>query len=208
MVKNTSIPAQESHKKNIGVILLAAGASSRLGHPKQLLPYANQSLLEHSLQEAVASGAAPIILVLGAKADSIETQIEKGDACIVVNTKWQEGMASSIRFGVDTLLTVTPDPDGAVLMVCDQPYVSSALLEQLMETYQQTGKRIVASGYDNAAGPPVFFHRTLFPELLQLTGDVGAKKLLNKYPGEVEIVLFPEGNIDIDTEADYRNLEK
>ncbi len=202
------MPRQESNKKNIGVILLAAGKSSRLGHPKQLLFYADQTLLRHSLQIASASTAHPIVVVLGAHANTVKGEIDGVDIEIVVNDNWQEGMASSIQCGVKTLLKKSPSAEGAIVMVCDQPYVTSTLLNNLMITYQETGKPIVASGYENTFGPPVFFQKTLFPELLQLKGDVGAKRVITQHANEVEVVLFPGGNTDIDTEADHQNLLK
>ena len=91
-------------------------------------------------------------------------------------------------------------------MVCDQPHTSAILLNKLFDTYQQTNKEIVASGYENIIGTPVFFHKNLFPELLQLTGDKGARNLIRQYADKVEVVPFPEGKIDIDTEQDYRKL--
>lgn len=93
-------------------------------------------------------------------------------------------------------------------MVCDQPYVTSALLNNLMIVHQKTRKHIVACSYENTFGTPVFFHKTLFPELLQLKGDVGARGLIRQHPDEVGTVLFPEGKIDIDTNADYKNFQK
>src|SRR4030095_9390831 len=199
---------EKNNERSIGLILLAAGDSSRLGHPKQLLFYDNRTFLQHSLQVASASNAHPIVVVLGAYGDTIKREIESVDAHIVVNAEWQEGMASSIRYGVNALAQVNPSAEGVVLMLCDQPYITTALLNSLIATHQASGKPIVACGYENTFGPPVFFHRNLFAELLQLRGDVGAKGVISQHANEVEVVLFPEGNIDIDTEADYQKLSK
>ena len=198
---------EDPNNNNIAVILLAAGESKRLGQPKQLLMYGDVTLLDHSLHIAHGSNATSIIVVVGAEPHSVNPQVSDRTH-IANNVYWQEGMGSSIRFGVKKLSEVNPTAEGAILMVCDQPYVSSLLLNTLIATYQTTGKPIVASSYDDTFGPPVFFHKQFFPELLLLSGDVGAKGLVKEHAEEVEVVSFPEGNIDIDTVADYENLLK
>jgi len=198
----------DNYSTNIGAIILAAGESSRLGTPKQLLKYAGRSLLQHSADAATTSGAHPVVVVLGASADSIKKEIENNKVHVVVNTKWHEGMASSIRCGIKTLLELDPLAEGAIMVLCDQPHITPALLTSLMMTYRETGKLIVACHYRNTFGPPVFFHKTIFPGLLSLKGDVGAKGLISQHASEMELVSFPGGSIDIDTEADYQNLSK
>ena len=197
-----------NYSTNIGAIVLAAGESSRLGTPKQLLKYAGQSLLQHSAEAATASGAHPVVVVLGANADIIKKEIENNKIHVVVNTEWREGMASSIRYGIKTLLELNPLAEGIILVLCDQPHVTPALLTNLIMKYRETGKSIVASQYRNTFGPPVFFHKTMFSKLLLLKGDVGAKGIISQHTSEMEIISFPKGNIDIDTEADYQNLSK
>jgi len=201
------MPAERTDTNNIGIILLAAGASSRLGQPKQLLMFGDLTLMDHCIHVAHGSNADLIIVVVGAQPHSVSAQVSD-KTHIANNVYWQEGMASSIRFGIKTLLELAPSAEGAILMVCDQPYVTSLLLNTLIATYQTTGKSIVASGYDNTFGPPVFFHKRYFPELIQLSGDVGAKALIKEHADEVELVLFAKGNIDIDTVADYQKLLK
>ncbi len=187
---------------------MAAGASSRLGKPKQLLPYDGQSLLQHALQIAKASNAQSILIVLGARAELLKKEIGDNTAHVVVNAAWEEGMASSIRCGIRALIEMSPTVEGALLMVCDQPYVTAPLLNDLIATHQQTGKPIVTCSYENTFGPPTLFHKHLFPELLQLEGDVGARSVIRQHANEVEIVLFPKGSIDVDTGADYEKLTK
>lgn len=197
-----------ARKKNIGVIILAAGDSSRLGTPKQLLAYEGKTLLQHSLQVAVDSLAHPVIVVLGDHADDIKRETDLNSVHAVVNAGWQEGMASSIRLGIKTLLEIDPHTDGAVLMLCDQPFVTSALLNDLIAAHQNTGKAIVASSYSNTLGVPAFFHKSIFPELLQLKDDSGAKRIIQQHAKEVDAIAFSKGNVDIDTEADYQELSK
>ena len=199
---------EKTYRKNVGAILLAAGKSSRLGTPKQLLLYKGETLLQYILNSAIASNAHPVIVVLGAHADIIEQKINSNTVTVIVNDTWQEGMASSIRVGIKTLLQVNPSAEGAVLMVCDQPYITSSLLNDLIEAHQKTGKPIITCSYANTFGPPTLFHQSIFQELLQLKGDVGARNILRNHADKVEAILFPHGNEDIDTKADYEKLSK
>lgn len=198
--------AESTNQRNIAVILLAAGNSSRLGRPKQLLSYHDQTLLQHTLQAASDSVAHPIVVVLGAYSDAVEKVVDHGTAHVITNPDWQEGMASSVRRGLEALLEIDPLVEGAVMMVCDQPFVTAELLDNLIRRYLETGKAIVASSYGQTFGPPALFHKSLFPELLGLKGDVGAKGLIFKHPHDLESIPFPEGDIDVDTEADYQKF--
>ena len=198
---------EKQNRINIGLILLAAGGSTRMGQPKQLLMYGELTLLDHCIHTAHGSDADSIIVVVGAQPHSVNPDVSD-KTHIANNVYWQEGMASSIRFGIKKLQEINPSAEGAILMVCDQPYVTSLLLNTLIATYQTTGKRIVACSYENTFGPPAFFHKIFFPELLELKGDIGAKSVVQGHADEVEVVLFPEGNIDIDTVADYQKLLK
>lgn len=192
------------------IVLLAAGSSSRLGGPKQLLMYKEHTLLQHSIEIALASLANRVIVVLGANAGIIGTGINKEDdrlTCIT-NDQWQEGLASSIRCGLQYLLSQKPAPQNVLFMVCDQPYINTVLLNKLITLQRQTGHSIVASKYAKTAGIPAIFSRDLFPELLQLTGDKGARKLIEQQKEAVATVAFPLGTIDIDTMADYESLQK
>ena len=188
-------------------MILAAGASARLGKPKQLLQYNGKSLLQHVLSEAISSYASPVIVVLGANSDLISKEIDKTKVYIIENTDWEEGMASSVRIGLSTLSEIFPSGDAVIFMVCDQPYVSASLLNDLINTQVETGKLIVTCNYGDAIGPPALFHQSLFPELMQLKGDAGARKIIQQHSNEVATVLFTEGKIDIDTNDDYEALK-
>lgn len=191
-----------------GVILLAAGASSRLGRPKQLLSYKGKTLLQNSLEQAVASNAQPVVVVLGAEADALKNEISNYQIHVAINECWQEGMASSIRTGIKAITEISPSVKGVILAVCDQPFMTTALLNTLIEVHRNTGKGIVTCSYDNTFGPPVFFHHSLFADLLQLQGDVGARSIVRKHADNVEAIPFPEGTLDIDTERDYNAIEQ
>jgi molybdenum cofactor cytidylyltransferase len=152
------------------------------------------------------SEASPVVLVLGANAELLEKEVEDKKIHIAVNKDWSEGMASSVRCGIHTLMHIAPVVDSAIIMVCDQPFVTSSLLNQLIVTQRQTGKPIVTSKYETAIGPPALFYKTVFPELLQLKGDAGARKIIEQRRTDVATVLFDKGIIDIDTEDDYKAL--
>ena len=191
-----------------GIILLAAGQSARLGKPKQLLNYKGKTLLAHSLQIAIETQLQPIVTVLGANLDTLKQSIEPTNTNIVINQEWSEGMASSIRCGIEELLKIEPSIAGVIIMVCDQPYVTAKLLTDLVEKHEDSSKPIIASRYNNNIGTPALFDKTIFALLLSLKGDSGAKKIMKSNPDWVETVNFPFGEIDIDTSLDYELLMK
>ena len=127
---------------------------------------------------------------------------------VVENKEWKKGMASSLITGLKTLLQQRVAVDGVIFMVCDQPFVSAIVLNNLINTYKETGKPIVASNYGEAIGPPAFFHQSFFTELMQLKGDEGAKKIIQQHKEEVATILFPQGRIDIDRKEDYEKFLK
>jgi molybdenum cofactor cytidylyltransferase len=127
---------------------------------------------------------------------------------VVFNPEWEQGIAASIRCGLEALLNRTPTPDQVIFMVCDQPFVTAELLLELVNERQNTHKPIVASAYGGTLGIPALFEKSLFPQLLDLQGDTGAKHLIMEHPEKVAAVNFPEGNIDVDTEGEYEQLIK
>jgi molybdenum cofactor cytidylyltransferase len=189
-----------------GIIILAAGASARLGEPKQQLLYKGKTLLQHAVDAAVESMAQLVIVVLGANAEVIKNDITKHGVTVIHNKDWEEGMASSIRAGIKELQKSSPDIDDAILMLCDQPFVDAALLNSLMLNKHPTSKPIIACAYNNTVGPPALFDKTYFNALLSLNGQEGAKKLLMKYRDKVFTIRFDKGAIDIDTVEDYAKI--
>ncbi|MFY7839930.1 MAG: nucleotidyltransferase family protein [Lacibacter sp.] len=196
-----------NEQTHIVVIVLAAGASSRLGTPKQLLAYSGTTLLQHSIEAAQASDAETVLVVLGANANTIKHELKDTTANLVVNTDWKDGMASSIRCGLQTLVKLNSNIEAVILMVADQPFVTAALINSLMDVNRKEQHSIVASEYGTTFGTPVLFAKRFFPELIELTGDVGAKGLVKKYMNEAAFVSFPEGDVDIDTAEDYKKLK-
>lgn len=189
-----------------GIIILAAGASTRMGAPKQQLIYQGKTLLQRAIQTALNSGCTPVIVVLGAHAMIISPEVPKELVTMIENRNWEEGMSSSIRTGISALQEKAPLATGVILMVCDQPHLNVEHLQQLMQQKLDTGKGIVASYYKNTTGVPVLFDKMFFPELLALKGQEGAKKLLLQFEQEVAAVPFPLGEVDVDTREDYERL--
>jgi molybdenum cofactor cytidylyltransferase len=192
---------------NIGIIILAAGASTRLGQPKQLLTYQGKSLIKRIIEVAISSQCQPVVVVLGAYAATIEPHLSNLDISIVYNQQWSTGMASSIRCGLEAIQAIAPDIEAIVLMLSDQPFVSVNLINQLTTGYQTTNHTIVASEYAGILGVPALFHKNLFSELSIIQGDIGAKKIIHQHYSNCLSIPFFEGVIDIDTLEDYEQLQ-
>ena len=184
------------------IIILAAGTSSRLGTPKQLLSFNNSTLLGYTIEQATMTRH-QLVVVLGAYADEVRKEIKQENLLIVENKEWQEGIASSIRCGINEIMAMLPGCDAIVLLTCDQPFVDAALINKLISVHKQTGKDIVATDYGNAIGPPVLFHKNVFHELLKLHGDSGARMILDEYKNRRTTVYFPTAIVDINTMSDY-----
>ena len=189
-----------------GIIILAAGSSSRMGQPKQQLIYQEQTLLQRAIQVTVNIADHKTIVVLGAHHEKLLTDVDSKIADIVINAEWEKGMGSSVKTGVATLLELYPQIDSALLMLCDQPFVTTELLQQLIAKGNDDEKAIVACSYQNTTGVPVLFGKFWFDQLLALQGQEGAKNILTKYKEQVTQVSFAQGAIDIDTPADYQKL--
>lgn len=193
--------------KSIGIIILAAGASTRLGQAKQLLIYQEHSLIFNTVKVAVNSGCEPIVVVLGAYADLIFPEISNFPVKIVKNCDWQEGINTSIKVGINSLKATQENIESVVLMLCDQPFISTQLIQKIIDVYYLTGKAIVASKYADTCGVPALFSAKIFPEMLNLKTAKGAKQIIKNYAHQVATVDFPKGEIDIDTFADYQRLK-
>lgn len=190
--------------KHCGVIIIAAGQSKRLGQPKQLLTFQGKSLINRLIGIVKDAGDFPITLVLGANAQQIQAQLTEKNIEVVFNLDWQEGMASSIRAGLENCKPL----DGVMILVCDQPFINTQSIQQLLGLQQKTLLPIAACYYNNILGTPALFHKTMFSELLALQGDIGAKKIINSKVEQVAKLYFEQGIIDIDTQEDYEALLK
>ena len=188
----------------VALLLLAAGASTRMGRPKQLLPYHGRTLLRHAAETAVAAGCAPIVLVTGALHDELLAEIVGLPILAVHNLDWETGMASSIRAGLAAVAAAAPR--AVLVMLTDQPLVTPELLRQLIVQQHATQAPIVAAAYGETLGVPAIFDKSLLPELLKLQGAQGAGRLIARLGAAVGQVAFPAGLLDVDTPAQYTAL--
>ena len=189
-----------------GIIILAAGNSSRLGEPKQLLQFQGKSLIRHIVEAAVEIVGRNTMVVTGSNSGLIEHALDGLPCQFAFNADWQEGMSASVKTGIHALQSYNPQIIGSILAVSDQPFVTSETFRALIQVFEKSGKGIAASQYSDALGTPAFFSTSYFPALLQLTGGEGAKKLFKRFPDDVSAYTFPEGRIDIDTQEDYKRL--
>jgi molybdenum cofactor cytidylyltransferase len=192
--------------KNIDLILLAAGESSRLGRPKQLLPMVDKTMIEHLIEEAITSNVANIFVVLGANKDKISEKIKHYNIEALINEEYKSGMSSSIKLGLNYLLKHKRKPDALIIMLCDQPFVSSVIINKIIEKYLATNFPIVNCNYGSSYGPPVLFDQSLFDELLTMKGMEGAKEVVQQNRNKLTHIYFPQGIKDIDTEEDYTDF--
>ncbi len=190
----------------VGFLILAAGDSSRMGRPKQLLEYNGKTLIEHTL-EAANEINDRILVILGGNHRLVETKLKTEGINIRYNANWEEGLGSSVRMGLNELLMEYPDLDAVILCVCDQPFISGSLFKLMINSVDiQQDRSIVASAYAQTLGVPVLFSKFYFEDLITLRGKEGAKVLLAKYKEQVISVRFDNGAVDIDTPEDYRDL--
>lgn len=191
-----------------GLVILAAGGSSRLGRPKQLIMLEGVSLLRRCALAAMDSGCRPIVAVLGAHADVLAAQLGGLSIDVVVNPHWKSGIGTSIRLGVSAVAAAQPAPEAVALLLCDQPLVDGGMIAALVNGRIESGKAICAAAYSGTLGTPAVFGAGLFGELMRLDDDQGGKTVLMRHWGDVHSLSFPEAAIDIDTEEDVGRLGK
>jgi molybdenum cofactor cytidylyltransferase len=195
-----------SELTSVGIVILAAGASRRMGQPKQLLKLSGESLIRRATLAALHSVCQPVVVVLGANEELIRPEIADLPIQIIENPNWEQGMGFSIQTGIRQVLSAQPPSQAAILMLCDQPLVDTSLINQLVACYLTSQLPIVASEYNGQLGVPALFDRKLFPELLQLDGAAGAKKIISKYELTCYRLPFPAGALDVDTPEDYEKV--
>jgi molybdenum cofactor cytidylyltransferase len=190
-------------KSRVGIILLAAGSSSRLGQSKQLLDVEGQPLLRRSVETAYACTGHNTMVVLGAQHELHKKVIEHLPVHVIVNKHWENGIGNSLKAGLKSLANLIADLEAIMVMVCDQPLVTKPYLDKLIQAHTLTGQKIVASAYASTLGVPALFHRSLFDSILKLDDQHGAKKIIESNRELVKTIEFPDGMIDIDTKEDY-----
>ncbi len=195
-------------------IILAAGSSSRMGagRHKLLLPLGEHSVLAHVIAATLASQARPIVVVLGHQMSQVRESINAYTAdsaiTIVENPEYQQGMSTSLRVGIQALISSPRSVNGALIILGDQPLMTAHILDRLITTKQSTGKRIVASFYNGKRGSPTLFDACFFPELLEMTGDEGGRKVLERHQQEMASVEFKDetADYDVDTWEAYQQV--
>lgn len=192
--------------KRTAVVILAAGASRRLGLPKQLVQYQGKSLLENTIVSAT-DFFEDVYVVLGAHKKEILPPIAHFPIHILENTDWENGMSASIRLGIQAVQKCDAI-EQVILTVCDQPQLTCEHFQRLIFEKEKTEKDIIASAYADIQGVPILFSKKYFSELRLLKGDKGARAMLYKHQEDVAEVYFPEGAWDIDTPADLEKIER
>lgn len=195
-----------SENLRFGAIILAAGPSSRMGTPKQLLRFEGKPLVVRAVEAALAGSAWPVVVVLGANAEAVRPVLARLPVLVAENPAWPEGMAASLRTGVITLGQFSRSLDAALIAVCDQPAFSAEVIARLLAAQRETGRSIVAASYSGRRGVPALFLHEHFSTLTALTGEEGARALLNEDSGKVAAVDLPELALDVDTPSDYAAL--
>lgn len=188
---------------NVYCVILAAGNSSRMVEPKQLLIWQDVTLLEHAIYSVEPILKSRVIVVLGANSEVIHSAVEFKQVTVVNNTDWQTGIASSICSGLGAL---PPNASAVLILLCDQPLISAIQINRLLKEWQKQPQCIVVSTYYDTVGVPAVFPSAFLDELKTLKGDVGAKNLFSKYPNKLVTVPLAEAMLDIDTMADYNQL--
>jgi molybdenum cofactor cytidylyltransferase len=191
----------------IAAIILAAGQSSRMGQHKLLLPLLGKPLLLHVVDHASAAGFDEVLVVVGYHAEAVRALLTNRPVRVIENPVYAQGQSTSMRAGIAAL---APQTEAAMLLLADQPLVSPAILQQLLQAWQATAKPIVAPYYGGQRGNPVLFARALFPELLSVTGDQGGREILQRHAREVEPVQIADADAaqDLDTWQEYQALLK
>jgi molybdenum cofactor cytidylyltransferase len=195
---------------SVAAIVLAAGASARLGKPKQLLRptgLGGETLLDHTIGAAGDGGAMPIFVVLGAHAEAIQREARLQGCIVVRNEAWGEGMSSSVRTGVSAVGKNVADASGVLLLVCDQPGLTAEHVRALLAAHGNEPSNIAASHYAGRLGVPAVVPRAVFPALMELQGDQGARSIFEQPGLAIQAVEFPQGERDIDSPEDLRRLE-
>lgn len=188
----------------IAGIVLAAGRSTRLGQPKQLLPYQGRPLLAWALAAMSASVVDNTYVVLGHEAERVQREVELAGVRVIHNARYAEGLSTSLQAG---LAALGAEVEAAVIAVGDQPLLGPDAIDAVVAAYRDTGAALVAADYGDHQGTPMLLARSLWPAAQQITGDQGARALLRAHPeGVVTVPVAPTAGVDVDTWDDFEQL--
>lgn len=193
--------------EEIGILILAAGSSSRMGISKQMLPVDGISLLGKTITTALQTGYKNVVVVLGSNADEHRIAANEFPVTTILNHEWRKGLGTSVKAGVRYFKN-QPLVKGVVILVCDQPKLTSGVILDLIAKQKQTNQSIVASRYGGTLGVPALFMSDYFDAVLTLQDDHGAKRIILQHQDHASVIDFPSGEIDLDTREDYDNFLK
>ncbi len=193
--------------KQIGIIVLAAGSSRRMKEPKQLLKFEGKTLLRRTVETAIESICKPVVVVLGANFEKTNSEIKDLPIEICFNEKWQSGLSSSIKTGIENLQIIEPDISAVIITLADQPFVTATHISHFAEKFYQSESATIAAEYNGTIGVPALFAREVFDDFFELSGDTGAKSILEKRRETLETIKLPEAALDVDTPQDFINLK-
>lgn len=191
-------------KLNIGAIILAAGASSRMGEPKQLLLWKKKTFIEHVVETAIEAKLSPIIVVLGAHAEKIIPILEKYNIKIVINHDWKAGLSTSIKTGI---IHYSPINDGTVVLLADQPQIPFSLIKSLIDKKATSNAWIIYPERNGKRGNPILLSKEVFPHVNNLKGDQGMRQILKKF--KKDSINWQDDSIffDVDQKEDFETLK-
>jgi molybdenum cofactor cytidylyltransferase len=203
-----SFSGVEITHRRVSAVILAAGTSSRMGQPKQLLPMGKSTMLAQTIENLFAASLAEIILVLGSSAEAIQGDLSRpvlARLSVVLNHSYEQGIAGSLRVGISS---VDPCSSAALIVLGDQPFIQAQTVDQIVQGYRLSGAKIALPVYQGRRGNPVLLDRALFPEVMALQGDVGAKAIFSRHLEEIVNVEVEDRGIllDVDEPADYQRL--
>ena len=192
----------------IPVLLLAAGSSSRMGQPKQLLQWGNTTLIEYQITTLGKTGSS-VHVVLGCNSDLIIPIINKYKINIIINEKWKDGMGSSISCGISQILKCCPETNGILIALVDQPLIAASYFEMMIAGFKPGCRQIIVSQSTSGwLGVPALFDKYYFKHLLKLNADEGAKKIISRFEDRLSILICNDIQEDIDTPQAYQQLLK
>jgi len=195
-------------KSNIAVLILAAGSSKRLGKPKQLVKFKNKTLLQHSIDVSEALDLSEKIIVLGANEKKILNEVDLKNHKLLINNNWQQGMSTSLKKGLEEIRNLHPTIEHVLVLLSDQPFISELVLQELIDKHLTANCLASFSEYQEIPGVPAIFSREIFPDLMRIEGDRGARDLIKNGLTNYQLVPFEKGIVDIDTEKDLQFLKK
>lgn len=196
----------EIEPPRIGGILLAAGGSTRMGRPKQLIEFEGTTLIRRAATNLANSACEVSVVVLGSDADACGPELSGININIAFNPKWASGMGSSLKTGLRRLIEIESEISAVVVTLCDQPYITAEIIDHLMTEFCRIRPLIVASEYNNISGVPALFSREMFDEIYKLDGDEGARQLIRSAGGRVLRIAQPGAAYDIDSPHDLMSV--